>query len=190
MDSHGTNGQPVICVFGSYSPKQGDPTWELAYRIGRFLASAGYVVANGGYDGVMEASAKGAKDAGGRTIGVTCSVFSPYRAKGMSANPYIDQEIHHENVLDRIMEMIRMSAGYVVLPGGTGTLSEFALVWEYVSKGLVGPRPIFVVGDFWRPMVQRMIADRPRSGKCIHLVDTAHQIVEIALRTIGPVPAV
>jgi predicted Rossmann-fold nucleotide-binding protein len=107
----------------------------------------------------------------------------------MSANPYIDKEIHHENVLDRIMEMIHMSAGYVVLPGGTGTLSEFGLVWEYVSKGLIGPRPIFVVGDFWRPMVQRMIADRPRSGRCVHLVDTAHQIVEIALRTVGPVPA-
>jgi hypothetical protein len=54
---------------------------------------------------------------------------------------------------------------------------------------LIAPRPIFVVGDFWRPMVERMIADRPRSGKCIHLVDTAHQIVEIAMRTIGPVPA-
>ena len=182
-----TNGQPVICLFGSYSPKPGQPTWELAYSIGRSLAAAGYTVANGGYDGIMEASAKGAKDAGGRTIGVTCSVFAPYRAKGLAANPYIDKEIRHENVLDRIMAMIQMSAGYVILPGGTGTLSEFGLVWEHVCKGLIDPRPIFVVGDFWRPMVQRMIADRPRSGKNVYLVDTAHQIVDLALRTVGPV---
>lgn len=180
------NGQPVICLFGGYSAKPGDETWQLAYRIGRALAAAGYVVANGGYDGLMEASAKGAKDAGGRTIGVTCSVFSPYRSQGLTANPYIDHEIHFDNVLDRIMAMIRMSSGYVVLPGGTGTLSEFGLVWEFVGKGLIDPRPIFVVGDFWRPMVERMIADRPRSGRHIHLVDTPEQVVEIAARTVRP----
>jgi hypothetical protein len=180
------NGEPVICLFGSYSPKPGHEVWQLAYRIGRALAAAGYVVANGGYDGIMEASAKGAKDAGGRTIGVTCSVFSPYRSQGLTANPYIDQEIHFDNVLDRIMAMIRMSSGYVVLPGGTGTLSEFGLVWEYVCKGLIEPRPIFVVGDFWRPMVERLIEDRPRSGKHVYLVETAHQIVELAARTVRP----
>ncbi len=184
MSGAETDGQPVVCLFGSYSPKAGEPVWELAYEIGRGLAAAGYVVANGGYDGIMAASAKGAKDAAGPTIGVTCSIFSPYRGQGLSANPYIDREIHCDNVLERIMTMIRMSAGYVVLPGGTGTLSEFGLVWEYVSKGLIEPRPIFVVGDFWRPMVERMMADRPKSGRHIHLVDTADQIVEIARRLV------
>ena len=198
MNELNLNGEPVICLFGSYSPKPGHETWQLAYRIGRALAAAGYVVANGGYDGIMEASAKGAKDAGGKTIGVTCSVFSPYRrgsagpprpdrSRGLTANPYIDQEIHYDNVLDRIMAMIRMSSGYVVLPGGTGTLSEFGLVWEYVSKGMIEPRPIFVVGDFWRPMVERLIEDRPRSGKHVYLVETAHQIVELAARTVRPI---
>lgn len=184
-----TNGQPVVCLFGSYSPKPGEPVWELAYQIGRELAAVGYVVANGGYDGIMAASAKGAKDAGGRTIGVTCSIFSPYRGQGLSANPYIDREIHCDNVLDRIMTMIRLSAGYVVLPGGTGTLSEFGLVWEYVSKGLIDSRPIFVVGDFWRPMVERMIADRPKSGRPIYLVDAPAQLVELARQLVPVQPA-
>ena len=180
------NGRPVVCIFGSYAPRAGNADWETAYDLGRSLAAAGYVVANGGYDGIMEASAKGAKDAGGTTIGVTCSLFSPYRKKGRTANPYIDRQIHHDNVLERIAEMIRMSSGFVVLPGGTGTLSEFAMTWEYVSKGLIGPRPIFVLGDFWRPMVERMTADRPRSGKCIHLVATVGQIIELATRTVRP----
>jgi uncharacterized protein (TIGR00730 family) len=175
-----TDGQPIICLFGSYSPKPGEPLYEQAYAIGRALAKAGFVVANGGYDGIMEASAKGAKDAGGSTIGVTCSIFSDSQGQPLKANRYIDREILHQTVFSRIGQMIEMSAGYVILEGGTGTLSEFGIVWEYVAKGMIRPRPIFVVGDFWKPMVERVISARPSHGKHVHIVQTPEEIVAIA----------
>jgi len=180
------DSSPIICIFGSYSAKPGEPLYDQAYAIGYALASAGFTVANGGYNGTMAASAKGAKDAGGTTIGITCTIFSDYRGRPLKANPYIDREIPHDNVLARIDEMARMSAGYVVLDGGTGTLSEFGIVWEYVAKGLISPRPIFVVGDFWEPLIERILSHRPRHGRHLHRVRTADEIVAIATREIRP----
>ncbi|HOA73664.1 MAG TPA: LOG family protein [Phycisphaerae bacterium] len=179
MPTEIADGHPVVCVFGSYSPKPGSALWEQAYSIGYALARAGYVVANGGYDGTMHASAKGAKDAGGRTIGVTCSVFSNYRGKVLKANPCIDREICHDDLLRRIEAMMHMGTAYVILEGGTGTLSEFGIVWEYVCKELIPPRPIFVVGDFWIPVVETIGRVRPQHCECIHKVATAEQIVAI-----------
>lgn len=179
-----TDGRPVVCIFGSYSPRPESPLWEQAYAIGHALATAGYVVANGGYDGTMRASAQGAKDAGGRTIGVTCAVFSNYRGKFMKANPYIDQEVCHDDILKRIEAMVHMSAAYVILEGGTGTLSEFSIVWEYVCKGLITPRPIFVVGDFWLPVVDVIRRVRPQHCECVHAVDRPDQILSV----LGRVP--
>ncbi len=171
------NDQPVACLFGSYSPRPGEPLYQLAYDIGHALARAGYCVANGGYDGTMEASHRGAKDAGGRTIGITCSIFGGYRQVPLKANAYCDREIHFDDVFRRIDTMIRMSNVYIFMEGGTGTLSELGLAWEFVAKGLIEPRPIFIVGDFWRPMARRLIAARPKSGRHVHLVDTAGEII-------------
>lgn len=179
---------PVISIFGSYAPRPGEPLYEQAYAIGRALARAGFVVCNGGYDGTMKASAKGARDAGGSTIGVTCAVFSDYRGRPLRPNRYIDREIPHTDVMARIREMLEMSAGYVVLEGGTGTLSEFALVWEYVCKKLISPRPIFVVGEFWRPLVDRLVAVRPKSGRHVICVDSAEEIAAQAARLIHRPP--
>lgn len=183
MDSDRTpDSPPIVCIFGSYSPEPGSPLWEQAYAIGHAVARAGYTVANGGYDGTMLASAKGAKDAGGTTVGVTCAVFSSYRGKVLEANCCIDREICHDDLLRRIEAMMHMSAAYIILEGGTGTLSEFAIVWEYVCKGLVAPRPIFVVGDFWLPVVDTVRKVRPKHCDCIHLVRTAEEIVGVLAR--------
>jgi uncharacterized protein (TIGR00730 family) len=173
----GGDGERIVVLFGSYSPRPGERLYALAYEIGRGLAEAGYVVCNGGYDGTMEASAKGAKDAGGRTIGVTCDVFSDYRGVALTANRYIDREVRHDNVLTRIADMMAMGCAYVVMPGGTGTLSELAIVWEYVCKGLLDRRPIVLVGDFWRPVVECVRATRPKSAAYVQIVHEARDVV-------------
>lgn len=171
--------RPIVCIFGSYAPQSGESLYQTAYDIGGALARAGYVVANGGYDGTMEASHRGAKDAGGATIGVTCSIFGDYRGAPLRANAFCDREIHCDQVVERIDRMMRLSRAYIFLEGGTGTLSELGFVWEFVAKGLIEPRPIFIVGDFWRPMAERLIAARPKSGRHVHLVDTADQIITV-----------
>lgn len=168
---------PVITVFGSYEPQPGQPLYELAFSIGEHLARAGYVVCNGGYGGAMEATAKGAKQAGGTTLGVTCTVFRDNRGKPFTPNPYIDREIRHDHLLTRIEAMMNLSSGFVVLDGGTGTLAEFAIVWEYVAKKLIEPRPIFLVGDYWTPVVERILTVRPKHGKHIVSVTTPEEIV-------------
>lgn len=179
--------RPIISVFGSYSPKPGEPLYELAYAVGRELARAGYVVCNGGYDGTMEASAKGAREAGGATVGVTCSIFSDYRGLPLKANAWIDREICSDSLFARVSRMMEMSAGFVVLEGGTGTLAEFGIVWEYVCKKLMDPRPIFVVGDFWVPVVERIRSVRPKSCRHVYCVSSAEEIAAIAGQTIQPV---
>lgn len=172
------DGRPVIAIFGSYSPRSGEPLYESAYEIGHALASAGYAVCNGGYDGTMAASAKGAKAAGGFTLGVTCPVFSDYRGEALRPNRWIDREIPACDLYTRIDTMISVSAGFVVLDGGTGTLAEFAIVWEFVCKKLIEPRPIFVVGEFWLPLVERVCDVRPKSRRHLHCVDSVGQIID------------
>ncbi len=170
---------PVISLFGNYAPVPGEPLYEQAYAIGYALGKAGYVVCNGGYDGTMEASAKGARAAGGQTIGVTCSVFSDYRGIPLKANRWIDREICQDTIFTRIQCMMDMSAGFVGLEGGTGTLTELAIVWEYVAKGLIAPRPIVIYGDFWLPLVDRLVSARPKSGRHIHRADTPEEVIRV-----------
>jgi uncharacterized protein (TIGR00730 family) len=178
--SDATDDRPVICIFGSYEPQPGESLYEMAYKIGRGLAEAGYDICNGGYNGTMEASARGARDGGGSTVGVTCSIFSDPQGRPLEVNRYIDKEISSDNVLDRIRTMMEISDGFVVLPGGTGTLSELAIVWEFVAKKMLEARPIFIVGEFWKPTVEAVAAARPKHGHHVHCVRSAEEIVPLA----------
>ena len=141
----------VVTVFGSSRPKPGEPEYILAYDLGRELAHAGLVVCNGGYAGVMEASARGAKLGGGKTVGIICSAFP-----GKSANQWIDIVHSERTLIDRMMKLIATGEAYVVLKGGTGTLLELAAVWEIMNKGLMPERPILTLGDFWNGVVETL----------------------------------
>ena len=140
----------VITIFGSSRPIEGDEEYRLAYEVGKQLSLAGFTVCNGGFGGIMEASARGAKEAGGRTIGVTFNI------KDRKANSWIDQNIHVPALVDRLMKLIEIGDGYVVLKGGTGTLLELAAVWEFINKGLLAEKPIVIIGDFWNGVVETL----------------------------------
>jgi uncharacterized protein (TIGR00730 family) len=140
----------VITIFGSSRPVEGDKEYQLAYEVGKQLSLAGFTVCNGGFGGIMEASARGAKEAGGKTIGVTFNI------KGRSANPWIDENIHVSALIDRMMKLVELGNAYVVLKGGTGTLLELAAVWEFINKGLLAEKPIVIVGDFWQNVVETL----------------------------------
>ena len=161
----------VVSVFGSNDAVQGEPAYETARAVGRQLAERGYVVANGGYGGTMEASARGAKEGGGRTIGVTCSVWR------LSANAYIDDTLVTESLLERVAALIELgAAGYVALPGATGTLLELASAWEQMAKGLLARRPLVCVGRFWRPVVEVMSSAKPRCADFVSVVSGAAEL--------------
>jgi uncharacterized protein (TIGR00730 family) len=166
----------IITVFGSSRPAEGDPLYRLAYETGRQIAQAGFALCNGGYGGIMEASARGAKEAGGRTIGVTMDVFA------RRANRWIDQEIRLPNLTERLMKLVEMGDAYVIFKGGTGTLLELAYVWECINKGLMLVKPIVVVGQFWNGVIQTLREELLWEGlgdctKLIQQVKTADECV-------------
>ena len=95
----------------------------------------------------MEAVSRGAAEAGGRVLAVTARVF------GGPANRWVAEETVVETWRDRLFKLIELGDAYVALPGGTGTLAEIAVVWEMLNKGILTPRPLVLLGDFWRPVL-------------------------------------
>lgn len=139
--------EKVITIFGSSKVKEGETEYEFARMLGYELGKAGFIICNGGYSGIMEASARGAKEASAKTIGVTVITF-----KG-SANKWIDEEIRAKDLFERLKILIEKGNGYIVLKGGTGTLVELSLVWELMNKGMINKKP-FVAVNFWTPVIE------------------------------------
>jgi len=163
----------TVTVFGTSKADPGDAAYERAFSLGQQLAQAGMVLANGGYGGTMLAAAKGAAQAGGRVIGVTCRAF-----KRGSANAYVTEERRTDTLSERLAVLIALGDAYVVLPGGTGTLHELANVWEHRNKGFSDAnKPIIVVGDFWNPLVEMMAAVDARCRASVEIVNDADQAV-------------
>jgi uncharacterized protein (TIGR00725 family) len=140
----------IVTVFGSSRPHAGSADYEEAQLLGRALAQAGFAVCSGGYGGVMEAVSRGAKDAGGKTYGITAEFFKP------KANEWIDVEIRVKTWQERLFELIRLGNGFVACKGGTGTLVELAVVWEMLNKAVIAGKPFAVLGDFWTPILERV----------------------------------
>jgi len=164
----------TITIFGTSRARRGDSAYMLAYQTGKLLAQAGFVIANGGYGGTMEAAAKGAAEVGGKIIGVTCSAFKSV------ANEFISREIVTASLDERLDTLIKLGQAYVVLPGGTGTLLELAKVWEFKNKGFLQVRkPIILVGDFWKPLVDLIAMDDPDSSRHIKLAEGPEQAVKL-----------
>ncbi len=135
-------------MFGSSRPREGDDQYSVARQLGTELATRGFAVSSGGYGGVMEAVSRGAKNAGGRVTGITAEFFKA------DANRWLDEEIRVKTWQDRLFELIKRGDGYVVCAGGTGTLVELALVWEMINKDVIPRKPIIVLGDFWKPVIE------------------------------------
>jgi uncharacterized protein (TIGR00730 family) len=141
----------IVTVFGSSRPREGEADYEEARVLGRSLAKHGFAVCSGGYGGVMEAVSRGAKEAGGKTYGVTAEFF-----KGAKLNSWIDTEVSVKTWEERLFELIRIADGFVACKGGTGTLVELAVVWEMLNKSVMNGKPLAVLGDFWRPVLDRV----------------------------------
>ncbi len=167
--------EKVIAIFGTSKARPGDEVFDLAYQAAKELARSGFTIANGGYDGTMLAAAKGAIEAGGKCIGVTCRAFGRNRA-----NEYISKEIVTDSLDQRLDTLIKLGDGYVVLAGGTGTLLELAKVWELKNKGFFSQdKPIILLGGFWDGLVQLIASCDVASGRHISQVEQPCEILEL-----------
>jgi uncharacterized protein (TIGR00725 family) len=142
--------ETIVSVFGSSRPQESDPDYQDARALGRVLAENGFAICSGGYAGVMAAVSRGAKEAGGKTYGVTADFFSA------KANPWIDVEVRVATWQERLFELIRLADGFVACKGGTGTLVELAVVWEMLNKSVMTAKPFAALGDFWQPIIERV----------------------------------
>nr|AFD03210.1 putative Rossmann fold nucleotide-binding protein [uncultured bacterium W4-21b] len=136
----------VIAVFGSSRLESHDPEYERIRELGRQLARKGFVICNGGYGGAMEASSRGAKEEGGRTIGVTIA--------GTACNEWTDREEKQDSWKERLFTLINMAHGYVLCRGGTGTLVEFSCIWEMMQKRIIPPKPAVIFDVYWEKVME------------------------------------
>lgn len=149
--------EKIITVFGSSRPQEGESDYEEARLLGCLLATGGFAVCSGAYGGVMAAVSRGAKEAGGKTYGVTAEFFAT------KANSWVDVEVRVSTWQDRLFELIRLGHGFIACKGGTGTLVELAVVWEMLNKSVMAGKPFAVLGNFWTPIIN-----------CVREVELAH----------------
>jgi uncharacterized protein (TIGR00730 family) len=142
------NKEIIFSVFGSSRPRENDPEYIEARQLGRALAQRGFAICTGGYRGTMEAVSRGAKEAGGKTYGVTAEFFP-----NVQANAWVDVEVRVKTWQDRLFEIIRLGDGFVACKGGTGTLAELAVAWEMMNKSVMPPKPFVALGQFWAPIL-------------------------------------
>ena len=141
----------TIAVFGSSRREEQSALYREAYELGRILARASYAVLSGGYAGSMAAVSRGAREAGGRVIGVTCAVFDP-----LPANPWLTEEIKAPTLLDRLAIMLYLADGFVAVRGGIGTLSEVTLAWSLLQTRSLDGKPLVLLGADWQAVMDTL----------------------------------
>ncbi len=141
---------PAVTVFGSARFAQETPQYKLGVELGRALAKAGFAVVTGGGPGLMEAANRGAKEAGGKSIG--CNIVLPFEQK---PNPYLDDTLHFRYFFARKVMLVKYSCAFVCLPGGFGTLDEMFEAATLIQCHKIGPFPLVLLGSsFWENLRQ------------------------------------
>ncbi|SHJ91766.1 LOG family protein [Pseudozobellia thermophila] len=183
FEKMGTIG-PCVSIFGSARTREGDTYYELAVSIAKKIAEAGYGVITGGGPGIMEAGNKGANLAGGTSVGLNIDL--PFEQHD---NPYIDSDksLDFDYFFVRKVMFVKYSQGFVVMPGGFGTLDELFEAITLIQTNKIEKFPIILVGSqFWNGLIDwiknTMLANKnisPHDLDLIKVVDTEDEVVEI-----------
>ena len=137
-----------ITVFGGSHILPGTPDYFTAQRLGQLLALAGHCVLTGGYIGAMEAVSRGAAEASGHVIGITCDEIEAWRP--VKANAWVKEERRFPTLRARLYELIDACDAAIALPGGPGTLTEISLMWNQLVIQAISARPLILLGPGWK----------------------------------------
>jgi len=175
---------PCVSIFGSARTESEAKYYKLATSIAKSIAEAGYGVITGGGPGIMEAGNRGANLAGGISVGLNIDL--PFEQHD---NPYIDNDksLDFDYFFVRKVMFVKYSQGFVVMPGGFGTLDELFEAITLIQTNKIEKFPIILVGtDFWSGLMDwiknTMLEAKnisPEDLDLIHLVDTEKEVVEI-----------
>ena len=174
--------QPCVTVFGSSRFEEGHRYYDLAREVGGELARAGFAVMTGGGSGIMEAANRGAREAGGLSIG--CNITLPCEQK---PNAYLDRFIQLDHFFVRKVMLVKYSNAFVVMPGGFGTLDEAFEIATLMQTNKIEHFPLIAVGsEFWDDLIDfardTMIREgtlSPEDARFVHLADTAADVVRL-----------
>ena len=175
---------PCVSIFGSARTAQDNPYYSLAERIAKRITDLGFGVITGGGPGIMEAGNKGAHDNGGTSVGLNIEL--PFE---QHSNPYIDKQnsIDFDYFFVRKVMFVKYAQGFVVMPGGFGTLDELFEAITLIQTKKVDKFPIILVGrNYWQGLydwIKNTLADQgsisPEDLQLIELVDTEDEVVQI-----------
>jgi uncharacterized protein (TIGR00730 family) len=171
---------PCVTVFGSARFDEEHRYYRQGRELGRRLARLGFTVLTGGGPGVMEAANRGAKEAGGRSIG--CNIILPQE---QAANPYVDKVVTFRYFFVRKVMLVKYSQAFVILPGGFGTMDEAFEAATLIQTGKVFDFPIVFVGtEYWGPLFEflnaRMLPERTIDASDFsrfHLTDSVDEVI-------------
>ena len=151
---------PCVTVFGSARLGENDPAYEMSRRTGALLAHAGFAVMTGGGPGLMEAANRGAREAGGYSVG--CNIQLPHEQK---PNRYLDLSITFRHFFVRKVMLVKYSYGFIALPGGFGTFDELFESLTLIQTGKIADYPVVLLGrDFWQPVVEQLRSNLAARG--------------------------
>ncbi len=173
----------AVTVFGWSQSHPGEDVYEAARETARLLAAQGLTIVSGGFGGEMEAAARGAKEGGGKAIGVT---FYPKLATkfeaGKEASKYLDQEIKTGTYLERTLKLIALGDAFICFNGGTGTISEWGMAWGLARIYYGRHKPLVMYGEFWEEIVEVIERDmhiRPEEKKVYKIVGSPREAVRV-----------
>jgi uncharacterized protein (TIGR00730 family) len=137
-----------VSVFGGSQPQPNSPAYEEARLLGELLAQRGHTVLTGGYIGTMEAVSRGAYEAGGHVIGVTCEDIEAWRA--VKPNRWVKEERRKKTLNERLQVLVEECDAAIALPGGAGTLTEISLMWNLMIVESRHRSPLILIGRGWQ----------------------------------------
>lgn len=137
----------IVTIFGGAKCSESDSEYKEALELGRLLAESGFTICTGGYLGVMEAASRGAREAGGRVLGIVMNQFKS------EPNRFLTEKVATDHFYDRLQNLIVRSVGFVAFRGGMGTVTEISLVWNKLQTKVLPYRPLVLVGDSWPKVV-------------------------------------
>lgn len=143
-----------VAIFGFADAPEESDLYKDAFKVAKAVAECGYTVVNGGGPGVMRAATEGAREGGGKVIGVTFSPKATTGFEGKDPNNRTDKEIKTSNYLERTLKLLQVGQVYVIFDGGTGTLSEFAMAWGLARLYFGHHKPLILYGHFWHQIIE------------------------------------
>lgn len=170
------NKEKIVTIFGGSKCDENSAEYNQALQLGAGLAQAGFTICTGGYLGVMEAASRGARENGGRVFGIVMNQFKS------EPNRYLTDKVASKHFYERLQNLIDRSSAFIALRGGMGTVTEISLVWNKLQTRVIDYRPLILLGDCWKPVVetfQKFLVVSPQDVSLLNFAGTVDEAIEI-----------